>query len=494
MNKTVTCNIAGLVFHIEEQAYEMLSKYLNALKMRLSKSEDAGEIIEDIETRIAELFSNSISNRQEVILEKNVAEVIAALGKPEDFLLDEEEPEKNFRAQTSAHFSHKHEKTLMRDTENGVIAGVCSGVAAYIGWDVVFVRILFLLAFFLTGFGFIVYIILWIAAPQAQTSADRLRMQGKPINVDTITEEVQLAAERVERYANSPKTKDKLGKIKAKGQEFGSMFRKFFGALLFIGGSLGIFFFLGFSLVENGFFMDYDGETPISLYHFSAIMFNSANQAVAGWFGLLSLVILPLLFVTIAGIFLIFSIRGKMLSRIFMTFLTIWIGGVITFGIVSAQIARDFSYSETQDQKLFSIDTDELTVEIPNPFSSGTSINISDDERFNLSVNESSISFNRVRIELFTSKDSLFYVESSKSASGISRRKAFDRASQIEHQVQLENNVLIIAPNIQFPKSDKLRSQRAVVRIAVPKNASIVWNDDQRNIYDIRDLRDKEWE
>ena len=190
MNKTVTCNIAGLVFHIEEQAYENLLNYINAVKKRLSNSSDADEIIQDVEARIAELFSNSISSRQEVILDKNVNEVIAALGKPEDFIIDDEfEFEKKSEEETFSGFSNsRKDKTLMRDTDNGVIAGVCAGIAAYIGWDVVWVRILFLIALFLPGFGFIVYVVLWIAAPAAQTSADRLRIQGKPVNIDTITQ------------------------------------------------------------------------------------------------------------------------------------------------------------------------------------------------------------------------------------------------------------------------------------------------------------------
>lgn len=501
MNKTVTCNIAGLVFHIEEQAYEMLSNYLSSLKNRLSKSADADEIVEDIEARIAELFSNSISNRQEVILEKNVEDVIAALGKPEEFLLDDEDMEQeNFTSSTdkSSNYSNeKSEKTLMRDTENGVIAGVCSGVAAYIGWDVVFVRILFLLALFLTGFGFIVYIVLWLAAPEAQTSTDRLRMRGKPINVDTISEEVQRAAERLEHYASSPKAKKNLDKIKSKGKEVGSMFRRFFGAMLFVGGVAGILFFLGFSLVENGFFMSYDGESPISLYHFSSIMFNSERQALAGWFGLLSMVLLPLIFTAIAGVFMIFNIRGKVLSRIFLTFLTIWIGGAITFSIVSAQIARDFTYRESLDKELYTVSLQELQIDVPHELQSGTSINFSefdDDDYHNISIDNEMVSFGHVRIELLRSKDSLFHITTTQLASGISRKKAFDRVENIQHKVDLDSNVLRISPNIQFPLGDKLRSQKSVVQIAIPKNASIEWIGQKKRLYDIRDLREKEWE
>lgn len=494
MNKTVTCNIAGLVFHIEEQAYENLLNYINAVKKRLSNSSDADEIIQDVEARIAELFSNSISNRQEVILDKNVSEVIAALGKPEDFVIDDEfESEKKSEEETFSGFSNaRGDKTLMRDTENGVIAGVCAGIAAYIGWDVVWVRILFLIALFLPGFGFIVYIVLWIAAPVAQTSADRLRMQGKPVNIDTITQEVEEAAARLERYANAPKTKKKIEKMKKKGSEFGSFFRRFFGALLFIGGLLGIFFFLFVGLVENGFFIHHDGESAVSLYHFSSIIFNSNYQAIAGWSGLLALVLLPLFFLTIAGVFLIFNVRGKALGRIFMTFLGFWIAGVIIFSLVSAQIARDFSFRESVEKELFQAQFPRLQVEIPELDMLGSGFKLSDDDIDfrSLHLSNETVSFGYVQIEVTDSKDSLFHVSSTHYASGISRRRAYSRIDNISHQVTLDSNLLRIAPTFEFPLKDRLRYQKVVVEIAIPKDAHLEWIGNKRRMYEIRDFRE----
>lgn len=492
MNKTVTCNIAGLVFHIDERAYELLFNYLNAIKTRLSKSEGAEEIIQDIEARIAELFSNSISNRQEVILEKNVNEIIAALGKPEDFEIEDETADfADFSSQATESHYVRSEKTLMRDTENGVIAGVCAGVAAYLKWDIVLVRVLFLVALIVTGFGFIVYVVLWIAAPKAQSSTDRLRMQGKPINLDTIAQEVQDAADRLERYTNDPKTRKNLNKVKAKGQEFGTMFSKFFGALLFIGGVLGIFFFLTISLVENGFFIDHDGESLVSLYHFSSVMFNSDTQAIAGWYGLLSLVLLPLLFLTIAGIFMIFSIRGKALGRIFMTFLGFWIAGVITFSLVSAQIARDFTYRESAEKELFTVNAPQLFVEIPDYNFVGSSLDISDDDDFfGISHDGSTVNLGQIDLEVIDSKDSLFHIASVKYASGISRKKAFSRILNMEHSVSLDSNKITIAPEFSFPIEDRLRNQKLVIQIAIPKNAQLEWVGNKRRMYEIRDYRE----
>jgi phage shock protein PspC (stress-responsive transcriptional regulator) len=494
MNKTVTCNIAGLVFHIEDHAYEKLLNYLNMVKQRLAKNDDADEIIQDIEARIAELFSNSISNRQEVILEKNVNEIITALGAPEDYILEDDLPHEHTNILSSEPQFGK-DKTLMRDKENGVIAGVCAGVAAYIGWDPVVVRVLFLLALLLTGFGFIVYLVLWIAAPVAVSSSDRLRMQGKPINLDTISQEVQEAAGRLENYANGPNARKNIQKIKAKSQEFGSMFRRFFGALMFVGGVLGIIFFIFVGLVENGFFIDYDGESPVSLYYFSSIVFNSHTQAAAGWFAIMALVLLPLLFITISGIFLIFNIRNRALGHIFLAFLGVWIAGAISFGIVSAQIARDFTYRESSEKELFRSSINHIKLEIPKEEVLGAGLKIEDDTDFGaLYLNGDQVSYGSVNIEIADSKDSLFHVKSIHYASGISKRKAYARIENIQHLIDLDSNYLRIAPSFYFPLSDKLRYQKVVVRIEVPKFASIEWIGEKKDAYDIDDLRIKEWE
>lgn len=496
MNKTVTCNIAGLVFHIEENAFERLQNYLNAVKMRLSNSEDQEEIIRDIEARIAELFSGSISSRQEVVLDKNVQDVIAALGAPEDYIIDDEN--EGFKDQ-SAHQRYAKqqnpEKTLMRDTDNGVIAGVCAGVAAYVGWDVVFVRILFLLALFLTGFGLVVYLVLWIAAPKAQTSTDRLRMQGKPINLDTISQEVEEAAERLERYASSPKTRNNINAIKSKGHEIWAVIRRFVGVLLLIGGVVGILFFLFVSMVENGFFIDHDGESPVSLYHFSEVIFNSNIQAITGWASILVMFLLPFLFATISGVFMIFNLRSRIIGKVFFTLMGFWVAGIILFLIVSAQIARDFTFRESVERELYSIAVNELRVEIPDEIFSGSGFSLSDEDDFrSLYVNQGQVSFGHIQLEFIDSKDSLFHVSSTHYASGISRRKAYSRIDNMEHQVALDSNYIRIAPSFRFPLSDRLRNQKVVVRIAIPKNSKVEWVGSKRNMYETKDYRAKAWE
>jgi hypothetical protein len=130
MNKTVNINLAGIFFHIDEDAYLKLQRYLEAIKRSFTDSQGRSEIISDIEARIAELFSERTENDKQVISSKQVDEVIAIMGQPEDYLIDEElfedEPKSTYRSKSTT------SKKLFRDTENSYIGGVASGLGHYL--------------------------------------------------------------------------------------------------------------------------------------------------------------------------------------------------------------------------------------------------------------------------------------------------------------------------------------------------------------------------
>ena len=128
MNQTVTINISGIVFHIEIDAYEDLKNYLNKIKSYFNNSEECEEIMTDIEARIAELFNEKISDVNQVILKKDVEEVITIMGKPEQYIteddIEEEEDYDNKKSSSS-------DKKFFRNPDERVLGGVCSGVASY---------------------------------------------------------------------------------------------------------------------------------------------------------------------------------------------------------------------------------------------------------------------------------------------------------------------------------------------------------------------------
>lgn len=197
MKKTLTINLNGYVFNIDEDAYQVLNQYLEDLGRHFAADEKE-EILKDIEARVAELFSEKLVNRNVVEL-RDVQEVIEQLGQPNEFE-DESgtqthtqtaEPQQNFTAG-----ERRKMRKLYRDTANKRLGGVAAGLAAYMDWDPTLVRILFLLVMILSlGWTVFIYILMWIFIPEANSVAQRLEMQG-----------VEPTAENIGSYAATTDT------------------------------------------------------------------------------------------------------------------------------------------------------------------------------------------------------------------------------------------------------------------------------------------------
>ncbi len=185
MKKTININLAGFVFYIDEDAYETLQKYLNNIRTYLGNTEGREEIIDDIESRIAELFSEK---QKQVITLIEVNEVIEVMGQPEDYM-SEEEPEEKTAGQQS-------NKRLYRDPDSTVLGGVCSGVGHYLNIDAVWIRLIFL-AMVWSGVSILFYFILWAIIPKAETTAQKLEMKGKAATFSNIEDYVRKGYENV---------------------------------------------------------------------------------------------------------------------------------------------------------------------------------------------------------------------------------------------------------------------------------------------------------
>lgn len=256
MNKTLSIGLAGFSFVIEEHAYIKLSDYLAALRSSLDTNE-ADEVMHDIEIRIVEIFRDSLGKR-EVINDDDVEKVIAQIGSPEAI----EEQEEAYFSESTNHNYKKQQKTmfstagkhLFRDIENGKLSGVCAGLAHYTGMEITWMRIIWVLLFFalipLPGTPFLLillYVIFWAVLPSAQSTSDILKMKGKPVNFDTIKEEsnkiVQFANESTQKVGEM--YQDSKPMINSAGT----------GAWNVIRYILGIFFaFMSFMFLVGAFF------------------------------------------------------------------------------------------------------------------------------------------------------------------------------------------------------------------------------------------------
>lgn len=197
MNKTVTVNLGGWVFHIEEEAFSNLTIYVNALKKHFSKMEGSTEIIEDIEARIAEIFKIRLNENREVIVNEDVKFIMSEIGQPEDFddFSTGENADTGYSKSNSTETSNKK---LYRDKEEGILGGVCAGLSAYFDISVIWVRLFFILLTWV-GMSFFIYILLWILIPSAKTIQQKMQMRGEPFNLDNLEKNIKTEFEGVKK-------------------------------------------------------------------------------------------------------------------------------------------------------------------------------------------------------------------------------------------------------------------------------------------------------
>lgn len=201
MKKTLTVNLNNLVFHIDDDAYEMLQTYLTEVSHHLSADEQR-EVMNDIEARIAELFTERLQKNKNVVNLEDVNEIINILGKPNQFGDSDDDETETEKTETKS--DKKKARRFYRDPENAVLGGVAGGIAAYFSWDVTWVRIgLVALALISAGNFIPIYLLVWIVAPKAVTASQRLEMQGEDVTVDNIKSEIN----NLKNYVDSEKFK-----------------------------------------------------------------------------------------------------------------------------------------------------------------------------------------------------------------------------------------------------------------------------------------------
>ncbi len=181
MKKNISINISGIIFHIEEDGYETLRKYLDSINKYFSSFEDSSEILADIESRIAELFLSKLSEGKQVITGEDVTALITTMGSVSDFKAAEEQESDEPKQQSSRAKSestssnstnssnqqstYSPPKPFQRDQKRKVLGGVCAGIGNYFNIDAVWVRLFFALFAFAYGITLLVYLVLWIAVP-----------------------------------------------------------------------------------------------------------------------------------------------------------------------------------------------------------------------------------------------------------------------------------------------------------------------------------------
>ena len=185
MKKVLNISLANRSFTLEEDAYKRLSDYLEHFRTRLAASSgvpytQSAEVMDDLESRIAELFIQEVGTDGRVVKIDLVDRVTSQLGMPDGT------PEGPVEGPSPAADDTPVRKKVYRDDENRRIAGVCAGLATYLDVDVVLVRVLMLVALVAGTAGFWIYVICWIAIPKALTATQKCEMYGLPVTAENL--------------------------------------------------------------------------------------------------------------------------------------------------------------------------------------------------------------------------------------------------------------------------------------------------------------------
>lgn len=496
MKKTLTINISGTVFHIDEDAYEKLKSYLQKINAHFSGQEGGHEIVTDIEARIAELFTQKMNSEQTVVNETMVNEVIELMGLPEDF--DPEQTESDPGKSHSSNYYSKN-KRLYRDPDSRVLGGVCSGLGHYLGLDKVLVRVLFFIFIIATsGVGFFAYLIFWIAVPKARTTSQRLEMRGEDINVENIGRSVKEEFNEMKESYSKYKNSDEFQKSKAYAQNVGrgaqkagketvNILAKIFGAFFIFVGFLSlvglVLGLLGFSRII-GFMPEFmaGAEPGIFLDHiFSGGMATTlliSTFVIAG---------VPLLLIIYAGTKMLFNYVSSSKS-IVLSALGIWVIGII-LAVATALGAVDVfstSASISEEETIYS-EADTLYISI-------------DETKFE-DFEETSFEINSVKIlvkdekEVLVARPQFTIVPTSgdememkfrKISRGNNYRDAKNNLFDIEYSYALDGNELKFDPYFRLEEDKKWRSQKLELVLKLPKGKTVYLNDNLLPIiYDI---------
>ena len=189
MKKTINVAIGGCSFTIDEDAYSALNDYLDRFKAALDSSSSSADVMDELEVRIADMLKQKLGGRQVVDL-AITRDVIGRLGYPDGYTPVDEQTGRSDSQDKEYHYSgtdgEKPVRKLFRDPDGKRIAGVCSGLALFLGVDVVLIRVIFLVALICGSAGFWIYLVIWIAAPEARTAAEKCELRGIPATAENI--------------------------------------------------------------------------------------------------------------------------------------------------------------------------------------------------------------------------------------------------------------------------------------------------------------------
>lgn len=480
MNKILNINLGGFAITIDDDAFEYLGAYLDSIRQRFSESEGRDEIMRDIESRLGEIITTGLGNRTIVML-PDVEAAIEVMGKPEDF---GGEPVEKPGAGKSGQKAFQPGKRLFRDEEDAVIGGVCSGLAAYFGFqDTVWMRLIFiLLAVVSFGFWVPAYLLLWILVPPARTAAERLAMRGETPNVENIAREIEHGFERFSKKVNEFGAQAGTTAGKGSAQVAAGcatvIGKLFLGFAIFVAGVM--ILGLGTAWV-TGIWAFITAQPYIS--YFSPLSTSATYLGFVNGFFLLSIPIVGMALWLGRTIF-----RFKAPAWLGSGMLALWFLNLISLVLLGGLAATGYRQpgSITKNIDLSAIPSDTLRVQWAGQGESGGS------DTWFLGGEEIWLGKNRmdmnalVRIRVRRSESNHFEFSQTIRARGATNEEAEEHAGNTIFDVTTNGNTLLMPSGYAIEKGQKWRGQEIRITIGIPEGKYIVFSDViNRRVHDV---------
>ncbi|HWB27100.1 MAG TPA: PspC domain-containing protein [Chitinophagaceae bacterium] len=611
MKKVININFQGRVIPIEETAYDVLKQYIDSLRRYFANEEGRDEIINDIEGRIGELFSEVLKKGSTCVTDDDVNAIIASMGRPEQFDDDEAKVQSQLGGQqqqssssssadagSGADYSYgqRQHGRFYRDENHKVVAGVCAGIGNYFGIDPLVIRILFVIFAFGFGFGFITYLVLWVAVPstasavigspkkrlfrdpdnkliagvcsglaqyfgvnvwiprvlflipfisivfrwhnwgafdfpnflsfsfspgtlllyiilwiifpEAQTTAEKLEMKGERVDLNniknTIKQDMEGFKDRAEKFG-----KEVGEKAQQFGKDFGNRGRQFSseaGGIARRGGSgigyviglmvkIFVYFVLGcvlFGIVVGLFSagIALTGLLPLKEY-----IISDGWQNIFAWGTLLLFIWVPVVGIITWIIRRVAKMRSNA-RTIRFAFVSLWLLGLFCFVGLLASLRQDFRYHNDiteQEVELANPSVDKLTLQ-PERERWYYSHNFLHFEPF-AHLDDDTVFVNNFRLRIIKSPNDKFHVIMAKMADGGSKQQANNTASRINYSIVQKDSTLILDKGIRITPSEKFRNQVVYITVQVPvgKRIEIGNNVGWYDHFDINFGWDNDW-
>lgn len=492
MNKTVSISLSSQVFQIDELAYDRLKLYLENIRARFSSAEGGTEIIADIEARIAEVFNEKLNDRKQVITVTDVDDMIAHMGKPEDFDAMGEQEEQSAGERRAM-------RRLFRNPDDKVVAGICSGTSAYLGIeDPLWLRLAFVLAvIFSFGSPILIYIILWLIVPEAKTASEKLQMRGERINISNIEKTIKDDLNDLkERISNI----DAKEGTKRAGNFFSSLIELVIGicvfaikfvfklaAILIILIGLVILISLAVAITFPAYV---DGFSIASLY---PLFFGSQTIVFLGLLGIALLIGIPALMLTMLGFHMLMG-RRRRVKGLGVSLFGMWLIGLGLVLFTGLKAGSDFRAEDSvrTDIPIYQPSSDTFFLDgsmepLPDNKEGVEFFN----EGYFTSVDSAYHVTGRVKLDIVKSLTSDFQLIQEASSHGRNRANALGRAEAVAYNISQEDSILRFAQHFAFPMDHRFRGQKIQLTLKVPEGKAVFIGSGVSDIiYDIKNVTD----